>query len=102
MKQGATGRDKLKGLGVGAVFDTLNPLSQGLGGVGGVDGYGLLGQDRPRIKLLLQHGSYSIKDEKFQKIPGWIELNFQDISDVVYRTNVAINMVLSIYFAYPN
>ena len=56
MKQGATGRDKLKGLGVGAVFDTLHPLSQSLGGISGVNRDGLLGQDRPGVKLLLQHG----------------------------------------------
>ena len=29
----------------------------------------------------------------FQYIPGWIELNFQDFSDVAYRTSVAINML---------
>ncbi len=27
---------------------------------------------------------------KFQYIPGWIELNFQDISCAVYHTNVEI------------
>ena len=28
-------------------------------------------------------GSYNNEELKFQYIPGWIELNFQDISDVV-------------------
>ena len=36
-------------------------------------------------------GLYSNKEIKFQYIPGWIELNFQDISDVEYQKKVAIN-----------
>ena len=43
-------------------------------------------------------GSYSNNEIKFQDIPGWIEVNFQDFSDVVYRTSVAINMLSTIYF----
>ena len=31
--------------------------------------------------------------KKFQYIPGWIELNFQDISDAIYQANVAINIL---------
>ena len=31
----------------------------------------------------MDQGSYSNKQIKFQYIPGWIELNFQDISDAV-------------------
>ena len=31
----------------------------------------------------------------FQYIPGWVELNFQDISDTVYHTSIAIKMLLS-------
>ena len=40
------------------------------------------------------HGTQRLPND----IPGWIELNFQDISDAAYHTNVAINMVSSIYF----
>ena len=29
----------------------------------------------------------------FQYIPGWIELNFQDISGAVYHTNKEINIL---------
>ena len=32
-------------------------------------------------------GSYGKKESKFQYIPGWIELNFQDIPGTVYRTS---------------
>ena len=34
----------------------------------------------------------------FQYIPGWVEINFQDISDTVYHTSVAVNMLLNIFF----
>ena len=36
--------------------------------------------------MTLVQGSYSNNEIKFQYIPGWIELNFQDFSDVVYHT----------------
>ena len=50
-----------------------------------------------RLEELQEHGSYS-NEIKFQYIPGWIELHFQDISDVVYHTSVAIYMFSTIYF----
>ena len=59
----------------------------------------------PKILIHLGKGSYSNKEivpvysSIFQYVPGWIELNFQDISDVVYHTSVAINMLSCIYFA---
>ena len=34
----------------------------------------------------------------FQYIPGWMELNFQDISDAVNHTSVVISMLSTIYF----
>ena len=46
----------------------------------------------PVIACLNAQGSYSTKEIKFQNIAVWIELNFQDISDAVYHTNVAINL----------
>ena len=49
------------------------------------------------IYCAIQQGSYSNNEIKFQDIPGWIELNFQDFSDsdVVHHTSVAINMLSS-------
>ena len=49
-----------------------------------------------KMKANIQ-GSYSNNEIKFQYIPGWIELNFQDFSDsdVVHHTSVAINMLSS-------
>ena len=42
---------------------------------------------------------YSNKKIQFKYIPGWKELNFQDISEAVLNeTSVAINMLSSIYF----
>ena len=35
---------------------------------------------------------------KFRFIPEWIEHNFQNNSDAVYHTSVAINMLSNIYF----
>ena len=49
-------------------------------------------------RVLSYHGSYSNKEIKFQYIPGWTELNFQNISDAVYQTSVAIDTTSSIYF----
>ena len=40
-------------------------------------------------------GPYSIKERNFQYISGWIELNVQNISVVVYDT--AINTLSGIY-----
>ena len=34
---------------------------------------------------------------KFQHIPGWIELNFQDISDEVHHTSAAINLYFVVF-----
>ena len=47
----------------------------------------------PRSGRLYKQGSYRNKEIKFQYTctPGWIELNFEDISDAVYRTSIAIN-----------
>ena len=42
------------------------------------------------ILPFLMQGSYSNKEIKFQYIPGWVELNFQDISGAVYHTNIDI------------
>ena len=50
------------------------------------------------LMIAVKHGSYSNNEIKFQDIPGWIELNFQDFSDEVYHTSVAINMLSTIYF----
>ena len=47
-----------------------------------------------RVRTIIQ----KINSRIFQYIPGWVELNFQDISDTVYHTSIAINMLLSIYF----
>ena len=44
------------------------------------------------------HGSNSNKEIKFQYLPGWTEQNFQDVSDAVYHTSIAINMLSSMYF----
>ena len=38
------------------------------------------------------------KEIIFQYLPAWIELNFKDISDVVYHASVAINMLSGIRF----
>ena len=49
-------------------------------------------------KHKLVQGSYVIL-KKIQYIPGWIELNFHDISDAyTYQTSVEINTLSSIYF----
>ena len=49
-----------------------------------------------RLKLsYLFRAMYSNKD-KFQYILGWIELNFQDITHMVYHTSIAINILSSI------
>ena len=39
----------------------------------------------------VRQGPYSNKEIQIQYLPGWIELNCQDISDAVYETSVAIN-----------
>ena len=33
--------------------------------------------------ITIQQGLYGNKEIKFQYLPGWIELNFQDISDLI-------------------
>ena len=50
-------------------------------------------------EMTANKGSCSNKEIKFQHIPGWIEVNVQDISETVYHTSVAINMLSKIYFA---
>ena len=49
-----------------------------------------------KVKKIFENipqGPYSNKKIQFQHIPGWIELNLQDISDAVYQTSIAINML---------
>ena len=46
-----------------------------------------------RQRVEKKQGSYSNKEMRFQYIPGWIELNFQDISRAVYHSNVEINIL---------
>ena len=45
-------------------------------------------------------GSYSNQEIKFQYIPVWIELNFQDISDGVYHTRLEMNMIITHTFQF--
>ena len=42
-------------------------------------------------------GSYSNNEIIFQDIPGWIEQNFQDFSDMVYHTSVAIKLCSQLF-----
>ena len=49
-------------------------------------------------RLGVPQGSYSNNEIKFKDIPGWIEQNFLDCSDMVCHTSVAINMLSTIYF----
>ena len=49
-------------------------------------GPGRMGISYPRsVDDRGQQGSYSNKEMKFQYIPGWIELNFQDIFSGIFR-----------------
>ena len=48
-------------------------------------------------QLQQMQGSYSNKEMRFQYIPGWVELNFQDISGAVYHTNIDINKLTCTY-----
>ena len=41
----------------------------------------------------LNPGLYSNKEMRFQYIPGWIELNFQDMYGALYHTNIDINIL---------
>ena len=41
---------------------------------------------------------YSSIFQLFQYIPGWTDVNVQDIPDAVYQKSLAINMPSSIYF----
>ena len=52
---------------------------------------------RPRA-MCLHQGSYSNEEIQFQYIPGWVQLNFQDISYAAYRTSVGDQYALKHLF----
>ena len=60
-----------------------------------IRGFGMLLQGSKFVVAM--QGSYSNKEMRFQYIPGWVELNFQDISGPVYHTNIDINKLTSTY-----
>ena len=75
--------------GVQGGSETSNVVRVGDSGTDGKTGGGDGGGRVEDVMIYVRsdnQGSYSNKEMRFQYIPGWMELNFQDISGAVYHT----------------